>query len=206
MIQHPKMAEMCPTSVNTIRIATLLGDKKQGIVYAFLRIGNGKVMDNVDQGGMAARIDLESGNAADRWRGQAGQHLHRASHDPYAHHRLSDSLFQGSLRYVPEGGPEGAADALRGVGRGYYGKGPACLSRATAFPATRCRSSPLITRTGSALCGSSGNLSIFEKTEAGSERVENAGAPCFLNGKNAVFGMKRHKETNGNIRIQKTVI
>ena len=61
VIQHSKMAEMCPTSVNTIRIATLLGDKKQGIVYAFLRIGNGMVMDNVDQGGMAARIDLESG-------------------------------------------------------------------------------------------------------------------------------------------------
>ena len=61
VIQHSKMAEMCPTSVNTIRIATLLGDKKQGIVYAFLRMGNGKVMDNVDQGGMAARIDLESG-------------------------------------------------------------------------------------------------------------------------------------------------
>ena len=61
VIQHPRMAEMCPTSVNTIRIATLLGDKKQGIVYAFLRIGNGNVMDNVDQGGMAARVDLASG-------------------------------------------------------------------------------------------------------------------------------------------------
>ena len=61
VIQHPKMASLCPTSVNTCRIATLLGDKQQGIVYAFLRIGNGKVMDNVDQGGMAARIDLDSG-------------------------------------------------------------------------------------------------------------------------------------------------
>ena len=61
VIQHPEMARMCPTSVNTCRIATLLGDKQQGIVYAFLRIGNGKVMDNVDCGGMAARIDLESG-------------------------------------------------------------------------------------------------------------------------------------------------
>lgn len=61
VIQHPQMMAMCPTSVNTIRIATLLGDKKQGIVYAFLRIGNGNVMDNVDQGGMAARVDLESG-------------------------------------------------------------------------------------------------------------------------------------------------
>ena len=59
--QHPEMARLCPTSVNTCRIATLLGDKKQGIVYAFLRIGNGKVMDNVDCGGMAARIDLDSG-------------------------------------------------------------------------------------------------------------------------------------------------
>lgn len=61
VIQHPEMNRMCPTSVNTIRIATLLGDKKQGIVYAFLRIGNGKVMDNVDCGGMAARVDLASG-------------------------------------------------------------------------------------------------------------------------------------------------
>ena len=61
VIQHPEMARMCPTSVNTVRIATMLGDKKEGIVYAFLRIGNGRVMDNVDCGGMAARVDLESG-------------------------------------------------------------------------------------------------------------------------------------------------
>ena len=61
VVQHEKMASLCPTSVNTCRIATLKGDKKQGIVYAFLRIGNGKVMDNVDCGGMAARIDLETG-------------------------------------------------------------------------------------------------------------------------------------------------
>ena len=61
VVQHHDMATLCPTSVNTCRIATLLGDKQQGIVYAFLRIGNGKVMDNVDCGGMAARIDLDSG-------------------------------------------------------------------------------------------------------------------------------------------------
>ena len=61
VVQHPKMASLCPSSVNTCRIATLLGDKRQGIVYAFLRIGNGKVMDNVDCGGMAARIDLDTG-------------------------------------------------------------------------------------------------------------------------------------------------
>jgi len=62
VIQHPQMAKLNPASVNTCRIATLLGDKQEGIVYAFLRIGNGnKVVDNVDCGGMAARIDIASG-------------------------------------------------------------------------------------------------------------------------------------------------
>jgi len=61
VVQHSRMAELCPASVNTVRIATLLGERKQGIVYAFLRIGNGKVVDNVDCGGMAARVDLQTG-------------------------------------------------------------------------------------------------------------------------------------------------
>ena len=61
IVQHPRMAELNPGSVNTVRISTLIGDKKEGIVYAFLRIGNGKIMDNVDCGGMAARVDLISG-------------------------------------------------------------------------------------------------------------------------------------------------
>ena len=61
VIQHEAIAALCPTSVNTIRVATLLGDKKEGIVYAYIRIGNGKVMDNVDCGGMAAPVDIETG-------------------------------------------------------------------------------------------------------------------------------------------------
>ena len=61
VVQHEALLKLCPTSVNTLRIATLLGDKKQGIVYAFLRIGNGEIVDNVDQGGMAAPVDLKTG-------------------------------------------------------------------------------------------------------------------------------------------------
>ncbi len=61
VVQHDALNALCPTSVNTLRIATLIGDKKEGIVYAFIRIGNGGVVDNVDQGGMAAPIDLETG-------------------------------------------------------------------------------------------------------------------------------------------------
>ncbi len=61
VLQHPEMARLYPDSVNTVRIATLRGEKRQGIVYAFLRIGNGKVLDNVDAGGMTARVDLATG-------------------------------------------------------------------------------------------------------------------------------------------------
>ncbi|MDD3336677.1 MAG: sugar-transfer associated ATP-grasp domain-containing protein [Eubacteriales bacterium] len=84
VIQHPEMMRMCPTSVNTIRIATLLGDKKQGIVYAFLRIGNGNVMDNVDQGGMAARVDLASGKLLTVGADKAGNTFteHPITHTP----------------------------------------------------------------------------------------------------------------------------
>lgn len=73
VIQHEDIAALCPTSVNTIRVATLLGDKKQGIVYAYIRIGNGKVMDNVDCGGMAAPIDLETGVIAGVGANKAGE-------------------------------------------------------------------------------------------------------------------------------------
>lgn len=61
VVQHDALQSLNPSSVNTIRVATLLGDKMQGVVYAFIRIGNGKVIDNVDCGGMAARVDLQSG-------------------------------------------------------------------------------------------------------------------------------------------------
>ena len=73
VIQHPAIAALCPTSVNTIRVATLLGDKKEGIVYAYIRIGNGKVMDNVDCGGMAAPVDIETGVIAGVGANKAGE-------------------------------------------------------------------------------------------------------------------------------------
>ncbi len=88
VVQHPEMAAMYPGSVNTVRVATLLGDKAQGIVYAFLRVGNGRVMDNVDAGGMAARVNLETGVidtvAADK-----------KGHE-YARHPLTDAPITGA--------------------------------------------------------------------------------------------------------------
>ena len=73
VIQHEAISALCPTSVNTIRVATLLGDKKEGIVYAYIRIGNGKVMDNVDCGGMAAPVDIETGVISSVGANKAGE-------------------------------------------------------------------------------------------------------------------------------------
>ena len=77
VVQHEALAALCPTSVNTLRIATLLGDKKQGVVYAYLRIGNGKVMDNVDCGGMAAPVDLKTGVVCGVGANKAGEAFER---------------------------------------------------------------------------------------------------------------------------------
>ena len=85
VIQHPDIAALCPTSVNTIRVATLLGDKKEGIVYAYIRIGNGKVMDNVDCGGMAAPVDLETGVISGVGANKAGEAF---EYHPMTHTRI----------------------------------------------------------------------------------------------------------------------
>lgn len=62
VIQHAELNKINPSSVNTVRIVTLNGTKKFGIVYAAIRIGqNGTDMDNVDCGGMACPINLETG-------------------------------------------------------------------------------------------------------------------------------------------------
>lgn len=53
IIQHPKMSELNKSSINTIRIVTVLKDNKVYPMYAVLRIGtNGAKVDNVASGGI----------------------------------------------------------------------------------------------------------------------------------------------------------
>lgn len=61
IIQHPDMARMFPDSVNTIRLVTVNNGKEVAVVFAFLRVGNGKFVDNLNSGGMAAPIDPDTG-------------------------------------------------------------------------------------------------------------------------------------------------
>lgn len=63
VIQHSEISKLYPLSVNTLRIVTVTSDDgTPHVLYAFIRMGNnGRVVDNINAGGMAAPIDLETG-------------------------------------------------------------------------------------------------------------------------------------------------
>ena len=62
VVQHPELSALYPYSVNTLRIMTLLKDGTAHIIYSSIRIGNGgKVVDNINNGGMATQVNLETG-------------------------------------------------------------------------------------------------------------------------------------------------
>ncbi len=61
--QHPKMQQLHPCSVNTLRVVTIY-DRKNDIVhipFASIRIGNGKPVDNINSGGMTSAVDTQKG-------------------------------------------------------------------------------------------------------------------------------------------------
>lgn len=58
IIQHKKMSELCPSSVNTLRIVTIRKNKKTTVMLRAIRIGNGiNPVDNFHQGGMYSLFD-----------------------------------------------------------------------------------------------------------------------------------------------------
>lgn len=61
MIQHPTLMELHPNSLNSLRIVTIRKNGETTIPFACLRCGNGKVVDNLNSGGFAARINIETG-------------------------------------------------------------------------------------------------------------------------------------------------
>jgi hypothetical protein len=62
LVQHPDLARLNPTSVNTIRVMSYRRENEVIILYAVIRIGRmGKVVDNETSGGIKADIDLQTG-------------------------------------------------------------------------------------------------------------------------------------------------
>lgn len=62
--QHDKMNKMNPSSVNTIRIITVRWRGYTDIIAAILRIGVDKHVDNFSAGGIAAPIDILTGEVS----------------------------------------------------------------------------------------------------------------------------------------------
>lgn len=55
--QHPEMDRLCPTSINTLRVTTVLAKGEAHVMYALVRMGNGtKAVDNISSGGMYCRV------------------------------------------------------------------------------------------------------------------------------------------------------
>lgn len=60
--QHPDMAKLNPTSLNTIRVMSYNRGNEVIILYAVIRIGRkGQIIDNETAGGIKADVDLQTG-------------------------------------------------------------------------------------------------------------------------------------------------
>lgn len=133
IIQHPEMNRMFPGSVNTIRLVTINDGKDVTVVFAFLRVGNGKFVDNLNSGGMAAPIDPETGivthPAADK--DYKAYDVHPATGTPFVGFRIP--RFAEAVAMVREA-------ALIEPRMGYVGWDVAvmpdglCLVEANSFP------------------------------------------------------------------------
>ena len=61
IVQSKEMLEFCPTSVNTVRVTTLVHEGKCILLSSLFRIGNGDVVDNFHANGVAANVDVNTG-------------------------------------------------------------------------------------------------------------------------------------------------
>lgn len=58
IVQHPALSQLCPASVNTLRIVTLVAGGQAQVAYVLLRMGSGKShVDNISSGGMYTWVD-----------------------------------------------------------------------------------------------------------------------------------------------------
>lgn len=61
--QHPQMAALSPSSVNSLRMITFFDGSRVHVMEAVLRMGNGADVDNYGRGGMYTVIDEKTGIA-----------------------------------------------------------------------------------------------------------------------------------------------
>ena len=59
--QHPDIAAFNPSSVNTVRVLTIVDQGKCHHIYAGFRMGRGALVDNFHAGGIIASVDVKTG-------------------------------------------------------------------------------------------------------------------------------------------------
>lgn len=84
--QHPRLQELCPGSVNTIRFFTLKVKEECIIIGAALRMGNGvKVVDNYSAGGLVGALDVKTGKVIAEAENATGK---RFTYHPYSNVKI----------------------------------------------------------------------------------------------------------------------
>lgn len=96
VVQHPHMDQLCPVSVNTLRVMTYYNHGEPIIVWMGMRIGTGNtVVDNFNSGGVIIAIDQEKGCLKGTAQNKLGQ--------VYTTHPLTGVRFDGfSLPYFDQ--------------------------------------------------------------------------------------------------------
>lgn len=61
IVQHPDIAAFNPSSVNTVRVLTIVDAEKCHHIYAGFRMGRGQLVDNFHAGGIIASVDVKTG-------------------------------------------------------------------------------------------------------------------------------------------------
>lgn len=61
IVQHEEMMEICPYSVNTVRMTTIGKNGVCHFILCCLRMGNGQSVDNLHSGGISAEVDVRTG-------------------------------------------------------------------------------------------------------------------------------------------------
>ena len=113
--QHPKMNELCPTSVNTIRMVTLEKDGKATLMYSLVRMGGGSsYVDNISSGGMYCPVDENGILTAPAFCDKTGEY--------YAQHPATHTRFVGfELPYFEQAKQMVLSAAMRIEGVRYIG-------------------------------------------------------------------------------------
>lgn len=70
ILQDKEMDKLNPSSINTLRIVTLFDKGVSTVLCTYLRVGNNKIVDNFNNGGMVVPVDTDTGiinyNAIDK--------------------------------------------------------------------------------------------------------------------------------------------